>query len=85
MENQNTKERTIVIKTYENLADAHFDLEALRSQNIVCSLNSTNMVQLFPMFNSPFGKIQLIILESDVDLVNKLLSELHQTNNDNNE
>lgn len=85
MGNQNSKERTIVIQTYENLADAHYDLEALRSQNIVCSLNSTNVVQLFPMFNSPFGKIQLIILESDKELVKKLLLELHQTNIDKNE
>ena len=85
MEIRNNKERTKIFKTYENLAEAHYDMAALRSQNIICSLNSTNIVQLFPMFSSPFGGIQLVILESDTKLVEKILLELHQDNNDKHE
>ena len=67
-------EEIIVVATYENLAKANFAKSLLEEQDIPCFLKDENMVQLYPMFNSPFGGIKLCIFRKDEEKALEILN-----------
>ena len=75
---ENSKLKTVVLHTYTSLAEAQYDLDLLRSQNLACSLNDSNIVRLMPMFSSPFGGIKLVVFEKDIEEANTILKEVHE-------
>lgn len=82
---ENSKLKTVVLHTYTSLADAQYDLDLLRSQNLACSLNDSNIVRLMPMFSSPFGGIKLVIFEKDIEEAKTILKEVHEANDEENQ
>ncbi|HPW90309.1 MAG TPA: DUF2007 domain-containing protein [Paludibacteraceae bacterium] len=70
--------KTIILKTYENLTVANFDKNFLEEHGISCFLSDSNVVQLYPMFSSPFGGIKLHVFEEDEERALQLLNQIHE-------
>lgn len=69
--------KTIILRTYETMSEAMYDKDILEQGGISSFLSDSNVVQLYPMFSSPFGGIKLNVLEKDEVAANKLLNEIH--------
>ncbi|MDD3405742.1 MAG: hypothetical protein EOM76_05090 [Sphingobacteriia bacterium] len=69
--------KTIILRTYETMSEAMYDKDILEQGGISSFLSDSNVVQLYPMFSSPFGGIKLNVLEKDEAAANKLLNEIH--------
>lgn len=57
--------KTIILRTYETMSEAMYDKDILEQGGISSFLSDSNVVQLYPMFSSPFGGIKLNVLEKD--------------------
>lgn len=71
------KSKTLILRTYETLTEAMYDKQALEQGGIQSFLSDSTVVQLYPMFSSPFGGIKLHVFEHDEEAANKLLDEIH--------
>ncbi len=69
--------KTIVFKTYTDLLLANIEYDILKKNGIECFLSDENIVQMYPMFSSPFGGIRLHLLEKDKCLAEKVLKEYY--------
>jgi len=69
--------KTILFKTYQDLLTANAEHDILKENGIECFLSDENIVQMYPMFFSPFGGIRLHLLEKDKDLAEKVLKEYY--------
>lgn len=72
--------KTMILNSYENFADANFDKHILEENGIKCFLSDSNIVQLYPMFSSPFGGIKLHIFEEYEEKALQLLNQIHGDN-----
>ena len=70
--------KTIILRAYENFAEADFDKHILEENGIECFLSDSNIVQLYPMFSSPFGGIKLHIFEENEEKAIDLLNQIHE-------
>lgn len=70
---------TKVLKTYDNLALANLERDLLLQNGVECFLSDENIVQLYPMFSSPFGGIRLHIFEKDTDWAEKILNDYYES------
>ncbi|MBO5974959.1 MAG: DUF2007 domain-containing protein [Paludibacteraceae bacterium] len=69
---------TKVLKTYDNLALANLEKDLLLQNGVECFLSDENIVQLYPMFSSPFGGIKLHVFEKDTALAEKILNDYYE-------
>lgn len=72
--------KTIILRAYENFAEANFDKHILEENGIACFLSDSNVVQLYPMFSSPFGGIKLHIFEENEEKALQVLNQIHEKN-----
>jgi len=70
--------KTIILRAYENFAEANFDKHILEENGIACFLSDSNVVQLYPMFSSPFGGIKLHIFEENEEKALQVLNQIHE-------
>ncbi|MBQ7388252.1 MAG: DUF2007 domain-containing protein [Paludibacteraceae bacterium] len=71
--------KTIVFKTYTDMVTANMECNVLKENGIECFLSDENIVQLYPMFSSPFSGIRLHLFEKDKDSAEKILQEFYST------
>ncbi len=69
--------KTIVFKTYSDLVSANADYNILTENGVKCFLTDENIVQLYPMFSSPYGGIRLHLMEEDKALATSILEEFY--------
>ncbi len=69
--------KTIVFKTYSDLVSANADYNILIENGVKCFLSDENIVQLYPIFSSPFGGIRLHLKEEDKALAESILEEFY--------
>lgn len=69
--------KTIVFKTYTDMVTANMECNVLKENGIECFLSDENIVQLYPMFSSPFSGIRLHLFEKDKDSAEKILQEFY--------
>ena len=69
--------KTIVFKIYTDIVLANLEYDVLKKNGIECFLSDENIVQMYPMFSSPFGGIRLHLLEKDKKLAEKIIKEFH--------
>ncbi|MDO9154780.1 MAG: DUF2007 domain-containing protein [Paludibacter sp.] len=69
------EDNLIPLKNYETMVDAMFDQELLISNNIQCSINGENTVELMPMFGEINDGLRIVVLEKDYEAALKLLDE----------
>lgn len=72
----------VFLKTYETMAEANYDMLILEENSIPCFLSDSNIVQLYPMFSSPFGGIKLNVFEKDKEKALHILKEIHSNENE---
>lgn len=71
--------KTIVFKTYTDMVTANMECNVLKENGIECFFSDENIVQLYPMFSSPFSGIRLHLFEKDKDSAEKILQEFYST------
>lgn len=71
--------KTIVFKTYTDMVTANMECNVLKENGIECFLSDENIVQLYPMFSSPFSGIRLHLFEKDKDSAENILQEFYST------
>lgn len=76
IQNNNNK-KTIVLKSYDNTAIANLEHGILQDAGVECFLSDESVVNLYPMFSSPFGGVKLHVFEEDKE---KALEILGTTN-----
>lgn len=73
--------KTVILRSYATMSEAMFDQEMLEQSGIRSFLSDSTVVQLYPMFSSPFGGIKLNVLECDCEAANQLLNNIHAKEN----
>lgn len=63
------------LKNYETVVEAMFDQELLRENNIECSINNEDSVELMPMFGEINEGLRIMVFEKDYDRSIALLEE----------
>lgn len=76
IQNNNNK-KTIVLKSYDNPTIANLEHGILQDAGVECFLSDESVVNLYPMFSSPFGGVKLHVFEEDKE---KALEILGTTN-----
>ncbi len=61
------------------MVTANMECNVLKENGIECFLSDENIVQLYPMFSSPFSGIRLHLFEKDKDSAEKILQEFYST------
>ncbi len=61
------------------MVTANMECNVLKENGIKCFLSDENIVQLYPMFSSPFSGIRLHLFEKDKDSAEKILQEFYST------
>ena len=69
------EDRLVPLKNYESMVDAMFDQELLHENNIQCSINGEDSVELMPMFGEINEGLRIMVLEKDYDTALNLLEE----------
>jgi hypothetical protein len=69
------EDKLITLKNYETMVDAMFDQELLRENNIDCSINNEDAVELLPMFGEINDGLRIVVFEKDYETAIKLLEE----------
>lgn len=73
------EEKLVLLKNYETMVDAMFDQELLKSNNIQCSINGEDSVELMPMFGEINDGLRIVVLENDYETALKVLEEYHNS------
>lgn len=68
--------RIVVLRTFDTYACATFCRDMLRENGIEAFLSDENIVQLYPVFSSPFGGIRLHVFDSDVLAAETILKNI---------
>lgn len=61
------------------MVTANMECNVLKENGIECFLSDENIVQLYPMFSSPFSGIRLHLFEKDKDSAENILQEFYST------
>ena len=69
------EDKLITLKNYETMVDAMFDQELLRENNIDCSINNEDAVELLPMFGEINDGLRIVVFEKDYETAIKILEE----------
>jgi len=69
------EDKLITLKNYETMVDAMFDQELLRENNIDCSINNEDAVELLPMFGEINDGLRIVVFEKDYETAINLLEE----------
>lgn len=61
------------------MVTANMECNVLKENGIECFLSDENIVQMYPMFSSPFSGIRLHLFENDKELAEKILKDFYST------
>ncbi|HLP04061.1 MAG TPA: DUF2007 domain-containing protein [Paludibacter sp.] len=73
------EDRLVTLKNYETMVDAMFDQELLRENNIECSINNEDSVELLPMFGEINDGLRIVVFEKDFEQAIKILEDYKDT------
>ncbi len=69
------EDRIVTLRNYETMVDAMFDQELLKENNILCSINGEDSVELMPMFGEINDGLRIVVLEKDHKKAIQVLEE----------
>lgn len=69
------EDKLITLKNYESMVDAMFDQELLRENNIECSINNEDTVELLPMFGEINDGLRIVVFEKDFERAIRILED----------
>jgi len=69
------EDKLITLKNYETMVEALFDQELLKENNIDCSINNEDSVELLPMFGEINDGLRIVVFEKDFEEAIKILED----------
>ena len=71
------EDKMVTFKNYESMVDAMFEQELLRENNIDCSINNEDSVDLLPMFGELNDGLRIVVLEKDLEKARKVIEDYY--------
>ncbi len=71
------EDKLVTFKNYESMVDAMFEQELLRENNIDCSINNEDSVDLLPMFGELNDGLRIVVLEKDLEKARKVIEDYY--------
>ena len=71
------EDRLVTFKNYESMVDAMFEQELLRENNIDCSINNEDSVDLLPMFGELNDGLRIVVLEKDLEKARNVIEDYY--------
>lgn len=71
------EDRLITFKNYDSMVDAMFEQELLKENNIDCSINNEDSVDLLPMFGELNDGLRIVVLEKDLEIARKVIEDYY--------
>lgn len=65
------------LKNYDSMVEAMFELELLKENNIQCTLNNEDAVDLLPMFGEINEGLRILVLQRDLEKAHKVINDYH--------
>lgn len=69
--------KLVTFKNYESMVDAMFEQELLKENNIECSINNEDSVDLLPMFSELNDGLRIVVLENDLEKAHKVIQDYY--------
>ena len=61
------EDRLVTFKNYDSMVDAMFEQELLKENDIDCSINNEDSVDLLPMFGELNDGLRIVVLEKVIE------------------
>ena len=71
------EDRLVTFKNYDTMVDAMFEQELLKENNIDCSINNEDSVDLLPMFGELNDGLRIVVLEKDLEKARKVIEDYY--------
>lgn len=71
------EDRLVTLKNYDSMVDAMFEQELLKENNIDCSINNEDSVDLLPMFGELNDGLRIVVLEKDLEKARKVIEDYY--------
>jgi hypothetical protein len=69
--------KLVTFKNYESMVDAMFEQELLKENNIECSINNEDSIDLLPMFSELKDGLRIVVLENDLEKAHKVIQDYY--------
>lgn len=71
------EDKLVTFKNYESMVDAMFEQELLKENDIDCSINNEDSVDLLPMFGELNDGLRIVVLEKDLEKARKVIEDYY--------
>ena len=71
------EDKLVTFKNYDSMVDAMFEQELLKENNIDCSINNEDSVDLLPMFGELNDGLRIVVLEKDLEKARKVIEDYY--------
>jgi len=71
------EDRLVTFKNYDSMVDAMFEQELLKENDIDCSINNEDSVDLLPMFGELNDGLRIVVLEKDLEKERKVIEDYY--------
>ena len=71
------EDRLVTFKNYDSMVDAMFEQELLKENDIDCSINNEDSVDLLPMFGELNDGLRIVVLEKDLEKARKVIEDYY--------
>ena len=71
------EDKLVTFKNYDSMVDAMFEQELLKENDIDCSINNEDSVDLLPMFGELNDGLRIVVLEKDLEKARKVIEDYY--------
>ncbi|MBN2767318.1 MAG: DUF2007 domain-containing protein [Paludibacteraceae bacterium] len=71
------EDKLVTFKNYDSMVDAMFEQELLKENNIECSINNEDSVDLLPMFGEINDGLRIVVMENDLEMARKVIEDYY--------
>lgn len=71
------EDRLVTFKNYDSMVDAMFEQELLKENDIDCSINNEDSVDLLPMFGELNDGLRIVVLEKNLEKARKVIEDYY--------
>lgn len=71
------EDKLVTFKNYDSMVDAMFEQELLKENNIECSINNEDSVDLLPMFGEINDGLRILVFQRDLEKARKAIEDYY--------
>ena len=71
------EDRLVTFKNYDSMVDAMFEQELSKENDIDCSINNEDSVDLLPMFGELNDRLRIVVLEKYLEKARKVIEDYY--------